>query len=167
MILVSIVAADENNAIGIDNQLPWHLPKDLQFFKKTTLGKPIIMGRKTFESLGKPLPGRLNIVISSQPSLSLPEGVIMVHTIQQAIQHLKEASTVEAFIIGGGHVFTQTLPIIDRLYLTRVHTQVQAATVFFPAIDHSHWKLVWQEAHEADEKHPFSFTFQQYERIAL
>lgn len=99
MILVSIVAADENNAIGIDNQLPWHLPKDLQFFKKTTLGKPIIMGRKTFESLGKPLPGRLNIVISSQPSLSLPEGVILVHTIQQAIQHLKEASTVELLLL--------------------------------------------------------------------
>lgn len=167
MILSSIVAADEKNAIGKDNLLPWYLPKDLQFFKKTTLGKPIIMGRKTYESLGKPLPGRLNIVISRQKEVSLPEGVLRYDSIEAALERVQREATDEAFIIGGGILFQQTMDIIDRLYLTRVHTVVEGATVFIPDIDHTHWKLVWEEKHEADEKHRYSFSFQQYERVVL
>jgi len=167
MTISSIVAADEKNAIGKDNQLPWHLPDDLKFFKKTTLGKPVLMGRKTFESLGKPLPGRLNIVISKQKELQLPEGVLLFNEIEEGIRRMEEEHTEEIFIIGGGKIFAQTMKDIDRIYLTRVHTEIKSATTFFPEIDHSHWKLVWEEAHAADEKHLFSFTFQQYERIPL
>lgn len=167
MILSSIVAADEKNAIGKDNQLPWHLPNDLKFFKKTTLGKPVLMGRKTFESLGKPLPRRLNIVISKQEDLKLPEGVLHFDTVEDGIKRMEQENVDEGFIIGGGKIFEHAMNDIDRLYLTRVHTTIEAATTFFPEIDHTHWKLVWQEAHPADEKHAFSFTFQQYERIPL
>lgn len=167
MILSSIVAADENNAIGKDNQLPWHLPNDLRFFKKTTLGKPVLMGRKTYESMGRPLPGRLNIVISQQKELELPEGVLQFATIEAGVQRMEEEQTEEGFIIGGGKIFEQTMDLIDRLYITRVHTSIADATTFFPDIDHTHWKLIWQERHETDEKHAFAFTFQQYEKIPL
>lgn len=167
MILSSIVAAAENNAIGKDNQLPWHLPKDLQFFKKTTIGKPVLMGRKTYESLGRPLPGRLNIVISAQKDLNVAEGVLIFDRIEDGIKRMEEEQTDEGFIIGGGRIFEQTMDRIDRIYFTKVETVIEGATAFFPEIDHSHWKLVWEETHRADEKHPFNFTFQQYERIVL
>jgi dihydrofolate reductase len=167
MLLAIIVAAAENNAIGIDNQLPWHLPKDLQFFKKTTLGKPVLMGRKTFESLGKPLPGRLNIVISKQKDLLLPDGVLLFDDIDNALQRMEEENQEEAFIIGGAKIFEQTLHLADRIYLTKVHTVVENATTFFPSIDHTHWHLTWEEAHEADEKNSFAFTFQRYENTVL
>lgn len=167
MTLSSIVAAAENNAIGKDNQLPWHLPKDLQFFKRTTLGKPVLMGRKTYESLGKPLPGRLNIVISTQKDLSVAEGVLVFNSIEEGIKRMEKESTNAGFIIGGGHIFEQTMDKIDRIYFTKVDAEIKEATAFFPEIDHSHWKLVWEESHEADEKHLYDFIFQQYERIAL
>jgi len=115
MTLSAIVALDENNAIGRDNQLPWHLPEDLKFFKRTTFGKPVLMGRKTYDSLGKPLPGRLNIVVSGQKDLSLPEGVLLYNDLNAAIERLKEEEVEEGFIIGGGKIFAETLPITDRL----------------------------------------------------
>ena len=167
MILSAIVAVAENNAIGKDNQLPWYLPDDLKFFKKTTLGKPILMGRKTFESPGFPLKGRLNIVISSQKDLELPEGVLLYHTIHEGIKRMEQEHTDEIFIIGGGKIFEETMDLIDRLYLTKVHTEIEDANAFFPEIDHSHWKLVWEEEHPADEKHKYSFTFQQLEKLSL
>lgn len=167
MILSAIVAMSENNAIGKDNQLPWHLPDDLKFFKKTTLGKPVLMGRKTYESLGKPLPGRLNIVISHQKDLNLPEGVLLFNDINEGIAQLELDNQEEGFIIGGGKIFEETLKDIDRMYITKVHTNIKDATAFFPTIDHSHWKLVWEEKHHADEKHKYDFTFQQLERINL
>ena len=105
MILSAIVAIAQNNAIGKDNQLPWHLPDDLRFFKKTTMGKPVLMGRKTFESLGKPLPGRLNIVVSHQENLQLPEGVLLYNNLEKALKRLEEEPVDEAFIIGGGKNF--------------------------------------------------------------
>jgi dihydrofolate reductase len=166
MIISAIVAVSEDHAIGRDNQLPWHLPEDLKFFKRTTMGKPVLMGRKTFESLGKPLPGRLNIVLS-RSKVQLPEGVLLFHNLQEGISKLKQSDSEEVFIIGGGQIFAETMDSIDRLYITEVHTTVPDATAFFPAIDHSHWKLVWEEKHEADEKHQFAFTFRQYERVAL
>lgn len=162
-----IVAADENNAIGVDNTLPWHLPDDLKFFKRTTLGKPVIMGRKTFESLGKPLPGRLNIVLSREQELNLPEGVLHVQDLTAAIAHAKGTGVEEAMILGGGVIFKQLMLDADRIYLTRVHTTIPKADTWFPAIDHTHWKLVQQERHDADDRHAFPFTFELYEPIEL
>jgi dihydrofolate reductase len=167
MILSAIVAVSENNAIGKDNQLPWHLPDDLKFFKKTTIGKPVLMGRKTFESLGRPLPGRLNIVVSHQRDLHLPEGVLLYNNLGEALKRLEGEPVDEAFVIGGGKIFEETMNDLDRLYVTRVKTVVEDATAFFPEIDHTHWKLVWEEPHTTDEKHRYSFTFQKLERIDL
>jgi dihydrofolate reductase len=167
MLLSAIVAVAENNAIGKDNQLPWHLPEDLKFFKQKTTGKPVLMGRKTFDSLGKPLKNRLNIVLSRHTDLPLPEGVLLMHDFESAIKKLEEQQTEEAFIIGGGKVFEEAIPHLDRLYITEVKTIVEGADAFFPHIDHSHWKLVWEDAHKADEKHAYDYTFRQYERANL
>ncbi|HTM66018.1 MAG TPA: dihydrofolate reductase [Flavipsychrobacter sp.] len=167
MILSAIVAISENNAIGKDNQLPWHLPDDLKFFKKTTMGKPVLMGRKTFESLGKPLRGRLNIVVSHQQDLHLPEGVLLYNNLDEALKRLEQEPVDEAFVIGGGKIFEETINDLDRLYVTRVKTVIEGATAFFPEVDHTHWKLVWEEPHDADERHRYSFTFQKLERIDL
>lgn len=162
-----IVAVSDNNAIGRKNELPWHLPADMKFFKRTTMGKPVVMGRKTYESLGRPLPGRLNIVISGSPNLHLPEGVLLYNNLDKAIERVQQEDVDEAFIIGGGKIFEIALPFIDRMYITRVHGNILDADVFFPAIDHTHWKLVWEEPHPADEHHLYAFTFQQFERTAL
>jgi dihydrofolate reductase len=162
-----IVAASENNAIGSHNELPWHLPADFKYFKKTTLGKPILMGRKTYESLGKPLPGRINIVVSAQEDLRLPEGVIHSLTLQDGIETLKVQPGEEGFIIGGGQIFAAAMGVVDRIYMTRVHTTIEHADAFFPIIDHSHWKLVWEEEHAADEQNNYPFTFQRFEQVNL
>ena len=162
MKISAIVAMDSQNGIGINNQLPWHLPNDLKFFKSVTIGKPIIMGRKTFESLGRPLPGRLNVVISSQ-QLALPEGVIVLPSIDAALAYVAAQQHEEVFIIGGGQIFEATMPILDTLYITEVHTTV-AADIFFPIIDAADWNLDWQEAHTIDEKHAFAYTFKKYLR---
>ncbi len=167
MTLSFIVAASENNAIGINNELPWRLPEDLKFFKRTTMGKPVIMGRKTYESLGRPLPGRLNVVISSSAHLQLPEGTVQAKSISEAIAVAEGEKKDEVFIIGGGKIFADSIHLADRLYITRVHTTISNADTFFPDIDHTHWKLVWQEDHHADDKHAYNYTFQRYERIEL
>jgi dihydrofolate reductase len=167
MTISAIVAAAEDNAIGKQNGLPWYLPDDLKFFKRTTLGKPVLMGRKTFESLGRPLPGRLNIVISSQKDLQLPEGVLLYHSLDKGIERMQQEGTDEGFVIGGGKIFAEAMPSLDRLYITRVHTTVYGADAWFPEIDHSHWKLVWEEPHEADEANKYAFTFQKFEHIDL
>jgi dihydrofolate reductase len=167
MILSLIVAVAENNAIGRDNNLPWHLPEDLKFFKKHTLGKPVIMGRKTYQSLGRPLPGRLNIVLSGNSAFPLPDGVLLYNNMEDAIQKLELDGTEEAFVIGGSKVFGQAMQIADIMYITRVHTVIADADVFLPHIDHSQWHLAWEEAHKADDKHAYDFTFRKYERIEL
>ncbi len=166
MTISAIVAISENNAIGKDNQLPWHLPEDLKFFKRTTMGKPVLMGRKTFDSLGRPLPGRLNIVLS-RGNVALPEGVLLYHSLEEGIDKLKDSDSDEVFIIGGGQIFEEAMDLIDRLYITEVHTTIEGANAFFPDVDHSHWKLVWEEKHQADEKHQYDYTFKQYERVNL
>lgn len=167
MIISAIVAVSENNAIGKDNDLPWRLPEDLKFFKRTTDGKPMLMGRKTLDSLPGMLKNRLHIVLSTQKDLKLPEGVVLVNTLQEGLDKLKETGSEEVFIIGGGQLFAETMDILDRLYITEVHTVIEDATAFFPEVDHSHWKLVWEEKHTADEKHKYDFTFKQYERVSL
>lgn len=167
MVVSLIVATAENNAIGRNNSLPWNLPEDLKFFKRTTIGKPVIMGRKTFESLGQALPGRLNIVLSNNSRLQVPDGVLVYNDVQAALDHLQTLDTEECFIIGGGKVFENTMSLIERMYITRVHTYIPDADAFFPDIDHTHWKLVWEEKHKADDRHKFDYTFQKYERAEM
>ena len=167
MIISFIDAVSDNNALGRNNSLPWNLPEDLKFFKRTTMGKPVMMGRKTFESLGRPLPGRLNIVISRDKDLELPEGVLLYDNADAAIERLQQENTEEGFIIGGGTLFESAMPLAERMYITRVHANIPDADAFFPVIDHGHWKLVWDEQHEADEKHQYAYTFERYERIEL
>lgn len=167
MVVSLIVAAAEDNAIGINNTLPWNLPEDLKFFKRTTMGKPVIMGRKTFESLGRPLPGRLNIVLSGNKNLMLPEGVLLYSDVNAALEKLQNDNAEECFILGGGQVFENTISLVDRMYITRVHTTVPNADAFFPQVDHTHWRLVWEEKHQADEQHKYAYTFQKFERVEM
>lgn len=167
MIVSFIAAVAENNAIGRNNELPWRLPGDLRFFKKVTLGKPVVMGSKTFVSLGRPLPGRLNIVLSRNKDLPVPEGVVVCTSIADCLKRMQEEPGGEGFIIGGGQLFEATMSAAERMYITRVHAAIADADAFFPAIDHTHWKMVWEEAHEADEHNQYAYTFEQYERIGF
>lgn len=157
-----IVAASENNVIGVDNELPWRLPDDLKFFKKQSLGKPVIMGKNTWISLGKALPGRLNIVISATLK-EVPEGVLVFYRIEEALDYLREQHHAEVAIIGGGQIYKAAMHLADVIYMTRVHTTIHNGTAFFPAIAPEQWQLVWEEAHPADDKHAFAFTFQRWE----
>ncbi|HMX37989.1 MAG TPA: dihydrofolate reductase, partial [Ferruginibacter sp.] len=134
-----IVAAAENNAIGKNNQLLWHLPNDLKFFKNTTWGMPVIMGRKTFESVNKPLPGRFNIVITRQPGWKA-EGVVVASDLNDALRKAEETNCNEIFIIGGGEIYNQAFPMAGKIYLTRVHAELEGDT-FFPALDPRQWQL--------------------------
>ncbi|MCW3463807.1 dihydrofolate reductase [Chitinophaga nivalis] len=162
MIISIIVAASENNVIGINNQLPWRLSADLKYFKNTTMGKPIIMGRKTFASLGKPLPGRPNIVITRQADYE-QEGVYVTNTIEEAIEKARSFGEPEIFVTGGSQIFEQAWQQIDRIYLTRVYAVVPG-DAFFPGMDATDWNLVRDERHEADEKNQYPFSFQVWER---
>ena len=157
-----IVAAAENNAIGKNNQLLWHLPNDLKFFKNTTWGMPVIMGRKTFESVNKPLPGRFNIVITRQPDWKADE-VIIASDLQDALKKAAETNCKEFFIIGGGEIYRQCLPICDRVYLTRVHTQIEGDT-FFPVLPPDEWKQHAVLHFPADEKHAFAYSFEVWDK---
>ena len=159
MITISlIVAASSNNAIGKNNQLLWHLPNDLKFFKNSTWGMPVIMGRKTFESVNKPLPGRFNYVITSQTDWKA-EGVTVAKDINDALQKAKETNCKEIFIIGGGEIFKQSMELANKIYMTRVHADIEG-DVFFPEIDGSKWKLISNTDLPADEKHAFAYSFQ-------
>lgn len=158
-----IVAASENNVIGINNMLPWRLPLDLKYFKSTTLGKPIVMGRKTFDSLGKPLPGRPNIVITRQTDFQ-PEGAYVVRSIEEGVEKARSFGGDELFITGGSQIFGQAWALVDRIYLTRVYAVVHG-DAFFPQLDGAEFELVSDERHEADEKNQYPFSFQVWERI--
>lgn len=159
---VSLIAAmAENRAIGIDDRLPWHLPPDLRRFKALTLGHALVMGRKTWESIGRPLPGRSTIVLSRRPDLPLPEGVRRASSLDEAL-HLA-AGDEEVFVAGGEEVFRQALPRADRIYLTRIHRDFPGDT-FFPEMDDGAWALAESERHEPGEEAPFAFSFLTYER---
>jgi dihydrofolate reductase len=153
-----IVAAAKNNAIGKNNQLLWHLPNDLKFFKNTTWGTVVIMGRKTFESVNKPLPGRINIVITRQAEWKA-EGVIVSTDLNDALQKAAATNCKEYFIIGGGEIYKQSIAMAGKIYLTRVHASLEGDT-FFPAIEENEWELVSNEDFKADEKHAFAYSFQ-------
>jgi dihydrofolate reductase len=155
MILCSIVATDNHNAIGKNNQLLWHLPADLQFFKKTTMGCPVLMGRKTYESIGRLLPGRENIIISRSP-LSI-NGAKCFQSLEKAINYCNAYDKV--FVIGGAEIYKQTLPLVSIIYKSVVNAVVEADT-FFP--DFGGFVKEWEESHKADEKNQFDFRFEKW-----
>lgn len=159
MIVSIIVAASENNVIGKDNQLIWKLSSDLQYFKKTTTGHTILMGRKTFDSIGRALPNRTNIVISRNENYTA-EGCIKAQSIDQALI-LVPANESEVFITGGGEIYKQALNkgLVEKIYFTKVKTIIDGDT-FFPEINNSEWELISEEEHAADEKNQFDFSFQ-------
>ena len=163
MIISFVVAIAEDGAMGKDNALPWNLPADLRHFKEKTLGKPIVMGRKSWESLGgKPLPKRVNIVLSSQ-TLTLPEGVLLYKNVAEVLRDF--ATEEEVCIIGGAQIFEASLSLANVLHLTRVHGKFPEADVFFPEINWEEWKMISEERHEADERHAYAFTFQEWEKV--
>lgn len=157
-----IAALSRNQVIGRNNELPWYLPADLQRFKRTTLGKPIIMGRKTYESIGRPLPGRQNIVISRNPGFRA-EGVTVVNGLDAAIDAAGDAP--EVMVIGGANIYYQFLPRADRLFFTLVHTRIEDGDAFFPAYNRRDWRLVVEEHHPADQENPFPYSFMTWQRI--
>ena len=155
-----IVAASTNNVIGVQGELPWKISDDLKRFKQLTMGKPIVMGRLTWESIGRPLPGRQNIVITRQPGFSA-EGCDVVDSPVAALEVAGDAE--EIMIIGGGQIYDLFLPKAGRLYITRVHTEIEG-DAFFPAIEADSWELVDREAFSASERNEFPFEFRTYER---
>lgn len=157
-----IVAVSTNNAIGKNNQLLWSLPNDMKFFKNTTWALPVLMGRKTFEALGKPLPGRFNIVISRQNDWK-PEGITVVNSLEEAIETAYAAHYKDVMIIGGGQVYKEAMPIADKIYLTRVDAVLEGDTSF-PGIDTKDWKMVSEQSFPADDKHAYPYHFQVWER---
>lgn len=157
--LTIIAAASENNALGKDNDLVWHLPNDFKRFKALTTGHHIIMGRKTFESFPKPLPNRTHIIITRQKDYAVPEGCIVVSSLKKAIELCP--TNKESFIIGGGQIYKQSIDDADKIELTRVHTCIDADT-FFPEIEAKKWELIKEEFHPKDEKHQYDFTYLTY-----
>jgi len=160
-VLVSIIAAmDRNRLIGNKNQLPWHLPADLAHFKRVTMGKPVIMGRKTYESIGRPLPGRTNIVLTRSTDFHA-EGVLTATTLEQALEIA--AGEAEVMVIGGSSIYELVLPKADRLYLTYIEHAYQG-DAWFPEFDQQQWRVSASEQHTADEKNPCNYSFITYER---
>jgi len=163
MIISLVVAAAANNVIGRDNRLLWRLPNDLKFFRDTTWAMPVVMGRKTFESLsGKALKGRMNIVITRQSGWTA-EGVSVAHDLDEAIALAAKANYEELFVIGGGEIYREAMNRADRIYLTRVYTEI-AGDTFFPVIDEQQWELASEERMEADAKHAYAYSFQLWKR---
>ncbi|MCY4780088.1 dihydrofolate reductase [Sphingobacterium sp. UT-1RO-CII-1] len=156
-----IVAAAENNAIGKDNKMLWHLPDDFKYFKKNTVGHSIIMGRKTFDSIGKPLPDRRNIVVTRNQNWVSDE-VDVANSLDEVLTYCRDER--EIFIIGGANIYEQTLPLAQKILLTRVHTNIEADS-FFPELPQAQWKLTHQEYHPKDDKHAYDFTFEVWEKI--
>lgn len=162
MILSLLLAADENNVIGKDNQLPWHLPNDLKYFKNQTWAMPILMGRKTFDSIGKPLQGRKSIVITRSSEWK-HDGVEVVHSVEEAIEKAKGFGVKEIFVIGGAEIFQTAFDQANRIYLTRIHHQFEG-DAFFPEVSDKEWNLVQSRFCAADEKNKYDHTFQVWER---
>jgi dihydrofolate reductase len=160
MTLSLIVAVSRNNVIGSEGGLPWHLPDDLRHFKRLTTGKPVIMGRRTFESIGRPLPDRRNIVMTRQTDYPA-KGCEVVSSVDEALELVR--GTEEVMIIGGGQVYRDFLPHADRIYLTRVQADVEGDT-HFPEIDGAGWQLVKSEHHAADDRHAYEFDLLVLER---
>lgn len=157
-----IGAMAHNRVIGKDNKMPWHLPADLQFFKKTTLGKPVIMGRKTFESIGRPLPKRHNIVITSDINFSA-KGITVVHDTQSAIECAGEVD--EVVIIGGGKIYQQYMSVVDELYLTHIDIDVDGDAHFPDYTQVGQWEVIWQQTHKKSDGEPYDYQFVHMVRV--
>jgi len=164
--LAVIVAAADNGVIGRNNALPWRIPADLQYFKRVTLGKPVIMGRKTYESIGRPLPGRANIVITRDTSYAA-QGVRVVGSLQEALELAADIALIdgaeEAVVIGGAEIYGLAIPMADRLYFTQVHAEVEG-DARLSAVDWTKWREVSRERHVAEEPNPYDYSFIVYER---
>ncbi len=165
MNIALIVAMAENNAIGINNKIPWHVPGELRYFKTVTMGKPIIMGKKTFLSLSKPLPGRVNIVITRDATWH-HDGVTVVYSLKDAIECARDIACIndinEVMIIGGAQIYEQALPLADKIYMTRIYKNFEADT-FFPSINDNEWTEIFREEHETEgcEKLKYAYTILQ------
>ncbi|MEM8583218.1 MAG: dihydrofolate reductase [Bacteroidota bacterium] len=159
----AIVATDKIGTIGKAGEIPWYLPADLKYFKRTTIGHPVIMGRKTFQSIGRPLPRRTNIVLTRDPFF-IASGTVVVNSIDEAFTHPALAEAEEVFIIGGGEIYKHTLQITDRIFLTKVNTEISGGDAFFPQLNESEWALISHEQYTADERNPLDFEFQVWER---
>ncbi|MGL6517384.1 type 3 dihydrofolate reductase [Aeromonas caviae] len=162
MMISMIAAMAHDRVIGLDNQMPWHLPADLAHFKRVTLGKPVLMGRKTFESIGRPLPGRRNLVISRNSDYQA-DGVEMVSSVEAALALLQRDNVEELMVIGGGYLYEQLLPKADYLYLTRIDLAVDGDTCF-PSFSEDYWQKLNSEFHQPDEKNPHPYCFETWQR---
>ena len=158
-----IVAIADNNAIGKDNALLWHISEDLKFFRSTTVGCPVIMGRKTYESIGRPLPKRLNIIVSRK-GYDAPEGVLVVDSIEKGYEVAKEQGAEKCFVIGGGQIYAQAMQIADEMVITHVHTVIEDADTFFPQIDPETWKIAERSELKTDPESGYTFEFVKYIR---
>lgn len=157
-----IVALDQNNGIGFQNQMPWHLPAELKRFKAITMGHHLIMGRKTFESIGKALPGRTMIIVTRNPTYQAA-GCLVTHSVPEALNLAESRGESEVFVCGGKSIYRESLPEADRLYLTRIHAEFQT-DISFPDFDVSLWQEIATDFHPIDEKNPYPFTLFIYER---
>jgi dihydrofolate reductase len=162
-----IVAMAENRVIGINNKLPWYLPEDLKYFKRVTMGKPIVMGRKTYDSIGRPLPGRTNIVITRNPDWAVPEGVRRVSSIEEAISLAESIAIIdgseELMVIGGAQIYAAAFDLADTLYLTKVHSDVEG-DAYFEGFEANEWQLLNHEHFKASANNPYDYSFCVYDR---
>jgi dihydrofolate reductase len=163
MILSIIAALDENRGIGYQNQIPWHLGSDFKSFKAMTMGHHILMGRKTYVSLGKPLPGRMHVVISHARYIPMPENCFLVNSLKEGITLAESRDESEAFVIGGEQIYHQALPLTDRMILTRVHT-VCVVDAYFPIIHWDEWQMERSQDYEADQHNDYAFTVEHWIR---
>ena len=159
----AIVATDQKGIIGKAGDIPWYLPADLKYFKRTTMGYPVIMGRKTYESIGRPLPKRTNLVLTRDP-FYMSTGVVVLHSLQEALEHPACLESEEVFIIGGGELYRQSLGVTERVFLTRVATEIEGGDAFFPELDLAEWELIHEQEHKADERNELDYVFQTWER---
>lgn len=162
-----IVAMAQNRVIGRNNKLPWYLPGDLKYFKQATMGKPIIMGRKTWDSIGRPLPGRMNVVISRNPEWQAPAGTMAAKTLPEALTMAEAQAELdggeEVMIIGGGQIYAEALPMVDRMYVTLVRADVDG-DAFFPEVDWAEWEEMGREDFTASDNNPYDYSFVVYQR---
>lgn len=164
-----IVAMSQNRVIGRNNSLPWYLPGDLKYFKQATMGKPIIMGRKTWDSIGRPLPGRMNVVISRNPEWEAPAGTVAATSLKEALIKAEAQAEIEdgeeVMIIGGGQIYIEALPMVDRIYVTQVHAEVEG-DAFFPEVNWDEWEEIGREDFSASDNNPYDYSFLVYQRPA-
>lgn len=162
-----IVAMSRNRVIGRNNRLPWHLPGDLRYFKQATMGKPIIMGRKTWDSIGRPLPGRMNVVVSRDPDWQAPAGTVKAVSLDEALKKAEAQAELdgsgEVMVIGGGQIYAEMLPRVDRMYITQVHAEVEG-DAWFPEVNWDEWEEIGREDFTASDNNPYDYSFVVYQR---